>query len=199
MPLFRQLELGFGKPTAVAASLWDASRFAERSGYGDADLEQRARELLRANGAASIANKTRVEWNPRLKSCAGRADHRANLISLNPRLRDHPGEIDRTLRHELAHLLAQFRGGRRRIGPHGVEWQQACRDLGIGDEKRCHNLPLAVKNYRRRFLYRCPKCSRDFPRVRRVRHALACLACCRKHTGGEFDPRFKLQLCSGGL
>ncbi|TMP94006.1 MAG: hypothetical protein E6L08_04450, partial [Verrucomicrobia bacterium] len=127
-------------------------------------------ELLRSNGAGQIAKEIRVEWNARLKTCAGRADYRFKVISLNPRLRDHgDAEIDRTLRHELAHLLAQFRAGRRRILPHGVEWRQACYDLGIGDEKRCHNLPFPVSERLRRYLYKCPNCQRDFPRVRRVR------------------------------
>jgi SprT protein len=161
----------------------------------DVDLQARASELLWTNGAARIAKDVHVEWSSRLKSCAGRADYRAKLISLNPRLREHgAAEIDRTLRHELAHLLAQFRAGRRRILPHGQEWRAACRDLGIGDEKRCHNLPFPIRERVRRFLYKCPNCRCDFARVRRIRRAIACLACCRAHNGGEFDPRFKLAL-----
>ena len=197
MPLLRQLKFAFD---TVATSLWDASRFAQRSGYRNIDLQQTARELLRANGAARIA-ELRVEWNSRLKTAAGRADYRQKLISLNPRLSEHPAEIDRTLRHELAHLLAQFRAGRRRILPHGEEWREACRDLGIKGEKRCHNLPFPVRRYVARFVYRCPNCRQEFPRVRRVRRAVACLACCRAHNGGEFDVRFRLRLLSssGGL
>jgi len=157
------------------------------------DLELKACELLRANGATRIAGEVRVEWNARLKSCAGRADYRHKLISLNPRLHEHPAEIDRTLRHELAHFLAQFRAGRRRILPHGEEWRAACVDLGIADEKRCHNLPFPIGERARRFLYKCPNCQRDFARVRRIRRAIACLACCRLHNGGDFDARFRLQ------
>lgn len=188
MPLFRQLELALvgqalrlpNSPTATAS---DALA-----------LQAQARALLSANGAARIAYELRVKWNPRLKTCAGRADYRGKLVTLNPQLVHHPGEIDRTLRHEVAHFLAQFRAGRRRISPHGAEWRQACRDLGISDEKRCHNLSFATAERRRRFLYRCPACWRDFPRVRRIRHAVACLACCRAHARGNFDPRFRLRL-----
>jgi predicted SprT family Zn-dependent metalloprotease len=161
----------------------------------DAKLETKARELLSNLGTVGLARFVRVEWSPRLKSCAGRADYRAKLISLNSRLRGHgTAEIDRTLRHELAHLLAQFRAGRRRILPHGWEWRTACYDLGIGDEKRCHNLPFPIRERVRRFLYKCPNCQRDFARVHRIRRAIACLACCRAHNGGEFDPRFSLRL-----
>jgi SprT protein len=193
MPLLRQLEFAFH---TVAVSLSDAPRFAQRSGYRTVDLETKARELLRSLGAAPMANELRVEWNSRLKTAAGRADYRHKLISLNPRLFEQPAEIDRTLRHELAHLLAQFRAGRRRILPHGDEWRSACRDLAIGDEKRCHNLPFPVSARARRYLYQCPRCRRDFPRTRRIKRAVACLACCRAHNGGEFDARFRLRLMS---
>ncbi|PYK55358.1 MAG: hypothetical protein DMF20_01010 [Verrucomicrobia bacterium] len=200
MPLLRQVEFAFRIVAGIAdpgrlGALQDAGVTAP--GYNDAeqnlDLETTARELLRSLGAARIASELRVEWNSRLKTAAGRADYREKLISLNPQLVDHPTEIDRTLRHELAHILAQFRAGRRRISPHGAEWRQACFDLGIADEKRCHNLPFPVRTYTARFIYRCPNCLQEFPRVRRMRRAVACLACCRKHNGGGFDPRFRLQ------
>jgi SprT protein len=188
--LRRQLEFAFDR-----AVVGQAPRLPARdSATGAVALQLVARELLRANGAARISNEVCVEWNPRLKTCAGRADYRAKLITLNPQLVHHPGEIERTLRHELAHLLAQFRAGRRRISPHGAEWRQACHDLGIGDEKRCHRLPFATTERWRRFLYRCPGCAREFPRVRRIRRVVACLACCRVHSRGRFDPRFRLRL-----
>jgi SprT protein len=203
MPLLRQLVFAFrstsvagiGDPRRVSASL-DAGVIPPRYNNTERNLNlvETARELLRSLGAARIAGELRVEWNSRLKTAAGRADYREKLISLNPRLIEHPTEIDRTLQHELAHILAQFRAGRRRIPPHGVEWQQACVDLGIADEKRCHNLPFPARTYAARFVYRCPNCRQEFPRVRRVRRAVACLACCRKHNGGSFDPRFRLRL-----
>jgi predicted SprT family Zn-dependent metalloprotease len=159
------------------------------------DLETEARELLRSLGAKRIATELRVEWNSHLKTAAGRADYSQKLISLNPKLVEHPAEIDRTLRHELAHILAQFREkSRRRISPHGPGWQQACRDLGIADEKRCHTLPFLAKRYAPRFIYLCPNCRRDFPRVRKIKRTVACLACCRAHNCGEFDVRFRLKL-----
>src|SRR4029077_12216217 len=216
MRLFKQLEFIFRETDSLTRRL-HRPPLPQGEGLGevtskrcrrsrDVDLESKARNLLRELGAAKLAREVRVEWNPRLKTAAGRADFRQKLISLNPLLRDvraglafNREEIDRTLRHELAHLLAQFRVGRRRIAPHGAEWREACRDLGIADEARCHNLPFATKAYPARFVYRCPNCRQEFPRVRRIRRAIACLACCRKHNGGNFDSRFRLKLCSGGL
>ena len=206
MPSLRQIEFAFGS-TAVAwigdpgrLGAWQHAGINARGHdlpHRDADLETTARELLRVHGASRIGRQIRVEWNPRLKTAAGRADYRQKLISLNLRLVAYPEEIDRTLRHELAHFLTQFRAGRRRISAHGAEWQQACRDLGIPDERRCHTLPFPAKRYAPRFVYRCPNCTKEFPRVRRVRRPVACLACCRKHNGGDFDPRFQLRLVTG--
>ena len=204
MPLLRQLEFAFrstnllfvGPPGVSPGELINESAGKMPAGHtaGTAVLLKTARELLYSLGAKRIATELRVEWNSRLKTAAGRADHRQKLISLNPRLVEHPAEIDRTLRHELAHILAQFRAGRRRISPHGPHWQQACRDLGIADEKRCHTLPFPTKSYTPRFIYRCPNCRRDFPRVRKIKRTVACLACCRAHNGCEFDVRFRLKL-----
>jgi SprT protein len=225
MLLLRQLEFAFSTATTRACAMREidleggtrcpqrvAKRF-ERSAANFASsrrgepihpelisaLEAKAHDFLRSNGASRIAAELRVEWNARLKTAAGRADCRRKLISLNPRLIEHPSEIDRTFRHELAHVLAQFRAGRRRIVPHGAEWRQACLDLGIADEKRCHNLPFPVTKRVRRYLYKCPNCERKFPRVRRIKPAVACLACCRKHNGGKFDARFRLRLVTQSL
>ncbi len=161
----------------------------------DVELEAVSRELLRSVDAAALLPLVRVEWNPRLRTAAGRADFHRKLISLNPRLREHgAAEIDRTLRHELAHLVAHLRAGRRRIAPHGAEWRRACVDLGIGDEKRCHSLPFPVHLRARPFLYRCPKCAAEFPRTRRIRRAVACLTCCRRYNRGRFQKEFQLRL-----
>jgi len=205
MPLLRQLEFEFrstnllfvGPPGVSPGELINESAGKMSAGRTAETvvLLKTARELLCSLGAKRIATELRVEWNFRLKTAAGRADYRQKLISLNPRLVEHPAEIDRTLRHEVAHILAQFRGkSRRRISPHGPEWQQACRDLGIADEKRCHTLPFPAKRYAPRFIYRCPNCRRDFTRVRKIKRTVACLACCRAHNGGEFDVRFRLKL-----
>jgi predicted SprT family Zn-dependent metalloprotease len=183
MQLFKQLDLVFpASPSLVLLGR-------------DFALEAKAQEMLRGLDARELAREVRVEWNARLSSAAGRADSRRKLVSLNPRLREHDAaEIDRTLRHELAHLLAQFRAGRRRVPPHGREWRKACRELGIADEVRCHALPFPVQQRVRRFLYRCARCGREFPRARRIKRAVACLDCCRKFNRGKFDPKARLRL-----
>ena len=119
MPLLRQLEFAF---RSTGIFLWGSQASRLRKLYSEAASKMPASPttetaVLAANsprfvarqGANRIANDLRVEWNSRLKTAAGRADYRQKLISLNPRLVEHPAEIDRTLRHELAHILAQFR------------------------------------------------------------------------------------------
>lgn len=176
-----------GETAADGASLVSSGR--------DRDLEEEGRKLLRQAGALQLIPRLRVEWSRRLRSSAGRAIFDRALVLLNPLLREHGREeIERTLKHELAHLLAQARVGRRRISPHGSEWRQACSDLGIAGEARCHTLPFPTQKRSRPYLYRCPECEQDFPRVRRLRRKVACLACCRRFNRGRYDGKFRLQL-----
>jgi predicted SprT family Zn-dependent metalloprotease len=162
------------------------------SGF-DQVLAERCAALLQPLGAEQLARLVRVQWSARLRSTAGMAYPARALIRLNPRLRDFGAEeVDRTLRHELAHLLAQHRAGRRRIAPHGVEWRRACRDLGLDDERRCHDLPLPRRTVARPHRYRCPACALEFNRTRPLRRPSACLACCRRHSDGRYDERFRL-------
>jgi SprT protein len=165
---------------------------ASARGRDAATLLAKARQLLTAAGAPALAARVQIRWNPRMRSTAGMAYPAKSLITLNPRLHEFgEEEIDRTLRHELAHLLAHERAGRRRIEPHGPEWRRACRDLGIPDERRTHDLPLPRHQIRRKHHYRCPACGLQVDRVKPLRRDSACLQCCRAHNGGRYDARFR--------
>ena len=157
------------------------------------DLNATARELLRGIGCTTLAKEVQVRWHSRLRTTAGQAFYAKSLVRMNPKLIQFGmEEVDKTLRHELAHLVARFRAGRRRIEPHGAEWRQACRDLGLADEKRCHDLPLPRTRQRIRHRYHCANCKRDYDRVRPFRRAVACLICCRAHARGRYDDRYRL-------
>ena len=156
-------------------------------------LLEEARILLKALGCTQLADRLEIRWNSRMRSTAGAAFAGRALITLNPRLLEFgTAEVTRTLLHELAHLLAHHRAGRHRIAAHGVEWQQACAELGLPGEKRCHDLPLPRRKLERRHVYRCPHCKLEVPRVKPLRRKSACLACCRAHAGGRYDERFLL-------
>jgi len=136
----------------------------------------------------------KVVWNPAMRTTAGYANYAKNEITLNPALIEiSPQEVQRTLRHELAHLLAAKRAGRRRPAPHGPEWKAACADLGIPGEKRCHDLPFTRRSLARKHHYSCPNCGIVLARVRPLKRRIACLKCCRAHNGGKYSERFRFR------
>lgn len=142
-----------------------------------------------------MAAHVAVCWSARLTSTAGLAKPAQAQVTLNPLLRKFPGEVDRTLRHEVAHLVVSVRHhGRRRVAAHGPEWRRVCAELGIPDESRCHTLPLPRRPRARPYVYRCPKCDFVLRRTRAIkrRTRLACRTCCKLHAGGRFDGQFEL-------
>jgi predicted SprT family Zn-dependent metalloprotease len=157
------------------------------------ELEAEARVRAAGLGLTALAARVRVRWHARLRTTAGLAVWRESLVLLNPRLLAFAGEARRTMLHELAHLAARERHPRRRLAPHGSEWRDACRDLGLADEARCHRLSLAApRRVQRRHRYHCPCCRLEVARVRPLRRREACLRCCRAHAGGRYDGRFRL-------
>lgn len=188
-----QLDFFAKLTTRIAAAF--SNRSAPRIDSGEDDLRalrERARTWLRAVGCAAVAARLEVRWNRRMRSTAGMAFTGPTLILLNPRIREFgQDETERTLKHELAHLVAHHRSGRRRIAPHGKEWRQACVDLGLAGEERCHTLPLPRRQLLRPHRYRCPHCGEEIRRAKLFRRKSACLACCRSYARGHYDERFR--------
>jgi len=183
------LDLFFGKKKRKAAG------GGERKGLDD-DLTGLSERLLVELGARKLGGMVRVCWNGRMRSTAGRAFWPEMRVELNPRLKEISEEqVDRTLRHELAHLLAYDRypkGGRKRIQAHGDEWKQACADLGIPGERATHSLPFPTRKVKRKWRYVCPNCGVVIERVRRIKHVAACYPCCKKVNGGRYLTEFAL-------
>jgi predicted SprT family Zn-dependent metalloprotease len=190
---FIQPEPDLSAPAAAVAPLESPDKKRASGKVDDAaPLLAAARAWLRAAGCKSAAERVSVRWNPRMRSSAGTARAAKMAIELNPRLLQFgEAEVMRTLKHEVAHLIAFHRAGRRRIAPHGREWRAACRELGVPDESRCHTLPLPARSLTRRHRYRCPVCHYELARVRPLRRACACIACCRAHANGRYDERFR--------
>ncbi len=169
-------------------------RMADAGLRADPILEEVARVLLKQAGCLSLSKIVSVVWNPRMRTTAGTACWRTRRVTLNPKLIEvSAAEVQTTLRHELAHLVAQERAGRRRIAPHGPEWRRACADLGIAGEARCHNLPFKPRRMTRKYAYQCPACLTVIQRVRRTKGRMACLKCCRKFNGGKYAERFRFR------
>lgn len=159
----------------------------------DAGLGELCRGHLERLKLVELAGRVVVEWNPRMRSSAGRALWPHGLIQLNPRLLEiSEAEVRRTVLHELAHLIAYERHPHRRIKGHGPEWRRACADVGIPDERATHQLALPTRTMRRQWRYECPACEKSFERVRRFRSAVACYDCCRVSSGGTYHDAFRL-------
>lgn len=165
-------------------------------GY-DETLTQLAERLLRKLDLDEVADKVAVNWNKRLRTTAGRAYSNLGKIELNPRLQLLPDEkmedeINQTFLHELAHVVAYARNPNQKIQPHGDEWKDACADLGIPGEERCHTLNLGRTTQRKNFAYICPSCEEVIYRVKKMKRSVACYSCCQNHNNGKYDHRYKL-------
>jgi len=151
------------------------------------------REQALAFNLPELARKVRVTWNPRMRTTAGRAWWPTRLIEINPKLKTiSEDEVWRTLKHEFAHLLAYERSGRRKIEPHGIEWQTACSELGISGENVRHSLPLKGRRMKRNHAYACPSCLAVIKRVHPFKRPVACYPCCKKFNSGDYHERFRL-------
>ena len=87
--------------------------------------------------------------------------HGRSLLRFNLALaRNHEQTcLERTVPHEVAHLITAACHGRTR--PHGREWQETMAFLGVHEAHRCHDYTVDETDVRRqrRWIYRCA-CSR---------------------------------------
>jgi len=115
---------------------------------------------------------------------AGTANIRGNVINLNLVLLMENGQvfIDRTVTHELAHLIdgylhpenyMRIRG--RKSSPHGPDWKRVMRLLGA-EPSRCHSYDTTnakvQKSPRAKYVWKCtdPRCGVDMD-LGAIRHA----------------------------
>ena len=150
--LLRQMRLFFGAGERLPKTLAKDDRSpaftnvprgdnTPRHKKWDPFLEEQAREIL-LPVAPCLSSLVRVGWNSRMRTTAGVAVALRWEVWLNPALKDiSQEEVTKTLLHELAHLVAQHRHGRRRLAPHGGEWRQACRIL----ESRGRRVPISCR------------------------------------------------------
>lgn len=136
-----------------------------------------------------------LRWNSRLRASAGRffpgsrkffrevppVIEIASYLLEEQQARD---LIVDTLAHEMIHYWLWVR---RKPYGHTAEFLSKMREMGVS---RYNSVPR-TRPYR--YLYRCGSCGKDFPAKRRL-GALACADCCKKHSGGRFDSRFRLEL-----
>lgn len=123
------------------------------------------------------------EFNNRKRS-NGLCNYRNKTIQLSRHfLNREDEEVLNTIRHEIAHALAQGDG-------HGYRWQRACLVTGARPE-RCASIPNELKP-KGKWLARCPSCDRTTYYYRKLRRARACGQCCLRFNGGRFSEQFAL-------
>jgi len=138
----------------------------------NSDLHHYATFALRKIGETEVAEIFSIQWNPKMRSAAGRAKLTEWAIDINPKLLPFgEKEVNTTILHELAHLIAWKRNRHR---GHGTPWRVACSDLGIPNESVTHTLPLPRRSQRKKFRYQCDTCGSSFDRVRRLTRPSAC-------------------------
>jgi SprT protein len=159
----------------------------------DLALTELCSDFLEELNLSDLRARISVEWNARMRSCAGRAFWPKGVIQLNPKLVGiSKEEVRQTVLHELAHLIAYERNPNRAIKSHGKEWQKACVELGIPGEKATHDLALPSRVLKRQWRYECPECEKVIERVRRYKSSVACYDCCLETTGGLYHDTFRL-------
>lgn len=162
----------------------------------DPALTREARKWLIRAGCESLADRVHVVWNGRLQTTAGTACVNTCKVELNPRLHlISERQIHRTLRHEVAHLIAHARAGRRarRIQTHGPEWRIACAELGIAGEPAFHDLPFERRTIPPKLTYQCPNCGLIVHRVKKFSRFTACYRCCKKFNEGQYSPKYQFR------
>lgn len=118
-----------------------------------------------------------IKWSNRMR-IAGTCDSRRRIITLSHTYHTHfPDDVDDTLKHEMIHL---------RCPNHDAAFRREA--ARVGASVHCRDYPEL--HPRARYMYICPTCGQEYPRVRRAQ--LYCGRCARC----GFDPRFKLVLRS---
>ena len=135
-----------------------------------------------------------LRWNERLRTSAGRfipgsrrvLEHQP-VIEMASYLMQEPRAstllLD-TMGHEMIHYWLWIR---RRPYGHTPEFYEKMEKMGVS---RYNSVPRATPY---KYLYRCANCREEFKAKRRLR-PLACAKCCKQHSGGYYDARFKLVL-----
>ena len=135
----------------------------------------------------------------RVTACEERRASHRHLIFIEPAMQ--PQSIEVTVAHELIHLADRVNGTPRRHHHHGYDSIADDEALITGYQAEDLRVLLHEESVRReqvrrerrpiRYLYECPQCGKQYPRVRRYTHSVSCSSCDK-----SYNPRFKLLLQS---
>ena len=142
------------------------------------EVEKLARGLMAQHGVS--------DWDfafDRAQARFGCCHWRTRKITLSRYHAEHGTEADitETILHEIAHALAGV------SAKHGLKWKIIARRIGA-NPKATSDRPLHAPPPK--YQGTCPGCGQTSKARRRTK--AACAACCDRHNGGRFDPRFLL-------
>jgi len=114
-----------------------------------------------------------IKWTLRGGTVAGTAKPEKWEVLLHPGYYKKYGQkyLDRTVVHEIAHLITYAVYGR--VKPHGKEWKYVMKTLGVKNIKRCHNYdPTGLVNrMKKEYVYSC-NCDENY-NFTKIRHRKA--------------------------
>ena len=112
-----------------------------------------------------MGNRPAIQWRG-YRVSAGMAYFKTGIIGLSHLVIKDQQQLEDTLKHEYAHLLAYHRHGRKAIG-HGEHWKQAMLELGL-KPKVCHNYTVQRNERRQEVGYLCQRCGKTLVRARKL-------------------------------
>lgn len=128
---------------------------------------------LNARHFSGVVGGYRIIYNGRMTSVAGRICYRPPLIELStPLLARHPHHLEATLLHEMVHAWLHQSG---LPSGHGAAFKHKMREVGL--PSIYHQLPVAGRRSRRRYLLCCPRCKMELLRRRRPGFRVSCARC----------------------
>jgi predicted SprT family Zn-dependent metalloprotease len=155
-------------------------------------LETIFRELNEAHFGSGLPPPL-LRWNSRLSSTAGRFCP-GSRIRLRPavievaaylrELADGEMHVRDTVLHEMIHYYLWHSG---KPYGHTEEFHRILRKVGA---KRYNPVPK-IRPYKH--WYECPGCRKRVPTRRKI-NGSACMDCCKTHSNGYYDRRFRLVL-----
>ncbi len=163
-----------------------------------ASIRERSQALLQKAAPLCAAHRARLP-DPEIRFdlrglAAGQAQWRRNtrpLIRFNLAIAKNHEQafLERTVPHEIAHLVTTACHGRTR--PHGREWQAVMAFFGVKEVHRCHDFTVDEADIRRQrcWIYDCGCSSHELSTTRHNRIAAGKTRYYCRRCQGELKPR----------
>ncbi len=143
-----------------------------------------SRQLTRAAGNVDVKNRLMKLSIPLLIDAYALENSGFSICGVMCATRERA--LEEILKHEMIHLWLHTRG---LPSGHTAQFRQKARQ--IGQPKTRHGIARPAP--KSGWIYSCARCEAQITRRRRFGRPVACAACCKTHSGGRFDARFKLK------